>query len=72
MTPSLSRLRQQISCIPVVKDDRLLGIFTTSDVLMSLQCLLRLMDQIAAPTEGPSAGSRISQQVDDGVPVCAG
>jgi predicted transcriptional regulator len=58
-------LAQQISCIPVVEDDRLLGIVTTSDVLMSLQCLLRLMDQISAPTEEAPSGSRISRQVED-------
>jgi CBS domain-containing protein/Flp pilus assembly pilin Flp len=38
-------LHHQISCLPVVEDDRVQGILTTTDMLMTLQCLMQLLDR---------------------------
>jgi len=48
-------LTQRISCVPVVEaDQRLCGIVTTSDVLIALQCLMRLIEQLALPIDWPA------------------
>lgn len=53
-------LARRISCVPVVEEGQLRGIVTTSDLLMALQCVLRLFEQHALPadsvaeTNGPS------------------
>jgi CBS domain-containing protein/Flp pilus assembly pilin Flp len=44
-------LTRRINCVPVVDHDRVCGIITTSDLLMSLQCILRLIEQLALPLE---------------------
>jgi CBS domain-containing protein/Flp pilus assembly pilin Flp len=44
-------LTQRISCVPVVDQGRLCGIVTTSDLLMALQCVLRLIEQLALPLD---------------------
>jgi CBS domain-containing protein/Flp pilus assembly pilin Flp len=44
-------LTRRINCVPVVDHDRLCGIITTSDLLMSLQCVLRLIEQLALPLD---------------------
>ncbi len=45
-------LAQRISCVPVVEHNhRLCGIVTTSDVLMALQCVMRLIEQLAVPLD---------------------
>jgi CBS domain-containing protein len=52
-------LTQRISCVPVVDQGRLCGIVTSSDLLMALQCVLRLIEQLALPLElhpGDSSG----------------
>jgi CBS domain-containing protein/Flp pilus assembly pilin Flp len=44
-------LARRISCVPVVEEGRLCGIVTTSDLLMALQCVLRLIEQLALPID---------------------
>ena len=44
-------LTKRINCVPVVDNNRLCGIITTSDLLMSLQCVLRLIEQLALPVD---------------------
>ena len=44
-------LARRINCVPVVEEGRLLGIVTTSDLLMALQCVLRLIEQLSLPLE---------------------
>ena len=45
---------QRISCLPVVEEGQLQGIITTSDLLMALQCVLRLIEQQALDPEPSS------------------
>jgi predicted transcriptional regulator len=50
-------LAGRFSCLPVVEDGKLLGLLTTTDLMMALQCTLQLMAQSSdalladAPTE---------------------
>ena len=44
-------LARRISCVPVVDEGRLCGIVTTSDLLMALQCIMRLIEQLALPID---------------------
>ena len=44
-------LAKRISCVPVVEHKRLCGIITSTDILMLLQCVLRLLEQLALPAE---------------------
>jgi acetoin utilization protein AcuB len=43
-----SILDNQVSSLPVVEDGKLVGIITTSDFLMALQCTLQLITKTAA------------------------
>ena len=51
-------LAQRISCLPVVEEGRLQGIITTSDLLMVLQCVLRLVEQQALPADSVAETER--------------
>jgi predicted transcriptional regulator len=44
-------LAKRINCVPVVEDGKLMGIVTTSDLLMALQCVLKLIEQLSLPSE---------------------
>ena len=44
-------LAKRISCVPVVENKRLCGIITSTDILMLLQCVLRLLEQLALPAD---------------------
>ena len=39
-------LERNISCLPVVKDGRLCGVLTTTDLIMTLQCCLQTLHQV--------------------------
>jgi predicted transcriptional regulator/Flp pilus assembly pilin Flp len=39
---------RQISCVPVIRGKKPLGVLTTTDLLLTLQCLLKLQDQSIA------------------------
>jgi predicted transcriptional regulator len=40
-------LERYISCLPVMDDDRVVGIFTTTDAAMALQCMSQILQQWA-------------------------
>jgi CBS domain-containing protein/Flp pilus assembly pilin Flp len=40
-------MRKRISCLPVVDDGRLCGLFTTTDLIMTLQCAFQLLEKVA-------------------------
>jgi acetoin utilization protein AcuB len=61
-------LHQRISCLPVVEEGRIAGILTVTDLLMTLQCLLKLLERAAEfepPADGHAART-ISQFVATG------
>jgi CBS domain-containing protein len=47
-------IRKRISCLPVVEEGELVGVFTTTDLIMALQCAFQLL-QRAAPNLTQSA-----------------
>jgi CBS domain-containing protein len=47
-------IRKRISCLPVVEEGQLVGVFTTTDLIMALQCAFQLL-QRAAPNLTQSA-----------------
>jgi acetoin utilization protein AcuB len=51
-------LDRHISCLPVVKDDVLMGVLTSTDLMMALQCTLKILGQLAA--ELKDAGKQAS------------
>jgi CBS domain-containing protein len=61
-------LLRRISCLPVVEKGQLCGILTTSDMLMTLQCLMQLLERSHAGEEfGAAAKSRtISEACQQG------
>lgn len=49
VSPAITLLIQRrISCLPVVEDDRLVGVLTTTDLMMALQCALHALQKVAA------------------------
>jgi signal-transduction protein with cAMP-binding, CBS, and nucleotidyltransferase domain len=58
-------IQKSISCLPVADDGRLLGMVTTTDLLMALQCSLRLLQQAADghKSAGANRGRRISDLI---------
>ena len=48
-------LRHRISCLPVVEDGAVRGILTTTDMLLTLQCLLQLLEQAPVLAEASLA-----------------
>jgi signal-transduction protein with cAMP-binding, CBS, and nucleotidyltransferase domain len=40
-------MRKRISCLPVVEDGTLCGLFTTTDLIMTLQCAFQLLEKVA-------------------------
>ena len=50
-------LDRHISCLPVLQDGKLVGIVTTSDIAMTLQCTLQLIEQLVNDLEGLAEGS---------------
>ncbi len=41
-------LQHSISCLPVVRDGALLGVLTTTDILLSCQCMMQVLERVAA------------------------
>lgn len=49
ISPAITLLiRRRISCLPVVEGERLVGVLTTTDLMMALQCALHTLQKIAA------------------------
>ena len=48
-------LKHHISCLPVVQDGKVVGIMTTTDLLLSLQCVLQAAER--SPLEAEPAGA---------------
>jgi CBS domain-containing protein len=52
-------LHRQISCVPVVDGGQVKGILTSTDVLMSLQCLMQLLER-SHTAEEPAVAAPVS------------
>ena len=49
VSPAVTLLiKRRISCLPVVKDERVVGVLTTTDLLMALQCALHALQKVAS------------------------
>ena len=48
INPAITQLvNRHISCLPVVEDGRLVGVLTTTDLMLTLQCTLQLLHRVA-------------------------
>ena len=47
-------LNHRISCVPVVDDGRLSGIYTTTDVILALQCTMQALERVGKLGRGQS------------------
>ncbi|GEM_PF-1052362 len=53
-------IQRRVHCLPVTEDGKLRGVLTTSDFMMTLQCVLQMLSQVAAevvPGEKPAGSS---------------
>ncbi len=59
INPAITLLVQKrISCLPVVKNQHLMGVLTTTDLMMALQCTLQVLNKVAVQiTNEPSMDS---------------
>jgi acetoin utilization protein AcuB len=51
-------MRKRISCLPVVNDGRLCGLFTTTDLIMTLQCAFQLLEKVAPHLTDTNMGAK--------------
>lgn len=58
-------LDRHISCLPVVEDRRPVGILTTTDLTMMLQCAMQLLEQLNLTVGAPAATPAQEAEVDD-------
>lgn len=59
-----SALHRRISCVPVIEDGLVKGILTTTDMLMSMQCLMQLLERAHSDPNSTS-----SVVLPDGLPT---
>ncbi len=45
-------LKRRISCLPVCEGGRVVGVVTTTDLIMALQCALQILQKMAAVIQG--------------------
>ena len=59
INPAITLLVQKrISCLPVVKNQHLMGVLTTTDLMMALQCTLQVLNKVAVQiTDEPGLDS---------------
>jgi len=53
-------IRKRISCLPVMEDDRLCGVLTTTDLMMALQCTFKVLAKVAAQVSPTAARDAIA------------
>ena len=56
-------LNNHISCLPVVQDGRMCGILTSTDLMMTLQCYLRLFDEIGRGLRKNATADRMGRSL---------
>ena len=61
LSPAVTMLvRKRITCLPVTSDGKLIGILTTTDFLMALQCALHTLSNVADQFTGSSGDSPLA------------
>lgn len=53
-------LHQRISCLPVVENGQIKGILTVTDMLMTLQCLMKLLDKNTLAESSVASGCTLA------------
>ena len=52
VNPAITQLiRRRISCLPVVDGEELVGVITTTDLLLTLQCALQVLKRVAGEVQ---------------------
>ena len=52
--PAVTRIMEnQIACLPVVKDGKVCGVLTSTDLMIALQCSLRVLERVASEIATP-------------------
>jgi CBS domain-containing protein len=60
IVPAITQLmNKRISCLPVTSDGELVGVLTTTDLMMALQCTLQVLGKLSAELLGPSDLSHV-------------
>ena len=70
-------LREGFSCLPVTEEGRLCGVITTTDLIMTMQCTLQLLEQTAEalradPQNPVSSVEQTSSSVCEETAACVG
>ncbi len=64
VSPAMTTLMNwRISCLPVVDDDKVLGVITTTDLMMALQVTLQMMQKVAKQVSIGTGESQESELV---------
>jgi predicted transcriptional regulator len=74
LSPAVTMMmRKRISCLPVVEGEKLVGLFTTTDLIMTLQCAFQLLqnasDHLPAATGAPPTSPR--READRTIPIAS-
>ncbi|MCU0959948.1 MAG: CBS domain-containing protein [Pirellulaceae bacterium] len=63
MGPAITlMLQRSISCLPVVREGAVLGVLTTTDILLSCQCLMQVLERVAAGLYGRPEGDTLLRE----------
>ena len=64
LSPAITYLMSEgISCLPVVKDGRLCGVLTTTDLVLTLQCTLQLWQRLAQVIQHDSTWEKALERI---------
>ena len=59
LSPAVTMMmRKRISCLPVVEGEKLVGLFTTTDLIMTLQCAFQLLQNASEHLPAATASPR--------------
>jgi signal-transduction protein with cAMP-binding, CBS, and nucleotidyltransferase domain len=64
-------LQRSISCLPVVDGDALVGVLTTTDLLLSLQCVLQSLQRAKSAAADPDADAEADELPEAELVGCA-
>lgn len=68
LSPAITLLiEKHISCLPVVEDERLCGVLTTTDLIITLQCTLQVWLEIAQIVQGHAAWTKDMKTIAEAI-----